>query len=249
MHIWHRFRNASRQTQPLLVDVESLQLPSATSEEILPRHLDNGEPDEDHPTGISIDLSGRKPELRTLIRWVLLVLAGIPFQTAKLIGMQGIPWTKAFAVLFCASIIIGELQYLSAATTFRRRQRSRFEYQESDLLSTPRHRNWDYLALGLAKLSIACHSYLVLDTVYQVLWARLPWWSYISLSVPGFSCISTAGSIFHWSGGHPVGDIGLLYLFGAVLAIFFRGFASYFFVPDLDSIGPRFVLFGLAVPI
>ncbi|KIX00542.1 uncharacterized protein Z518_09607 [Rhinocladiella mackenziei CBS 650.93] len=54
------------------------------------------------------DRDTKSVETSILLRLALLFVSGIPCQTIKLVGMQGIPWTKAIALMFFISIVFGE---------------------------------------------------------------------------------------------------------------------------------------------
>lgn len=51
-----------------------------------------------------------------IVRWMLILLGGAPCQTIKLAAMQGIPLTKALALVFFLSIVFGEVISISAST-------------------------------------------------------------------------------------------------------------------------------------
>ncbi|OIW24904.1 hypothetical protein CONLIGDRAFT_673150 [Coniochaeta ligniaria NRRL 30616] len=48
-------------------------------------------------------------ESTLLVRWVLLIVGGVPCQTIKLVAMSGIPLTKTWASMYFISIIFGEV--------------------------------------------------------------------------------------------------------------------------------------------
>jgi hypothetical protein len=50
----------------------------------------------------------KEVEKAALGRWILILLAGIPCQTIKLLAMRGIPWTQAMAMMYFLSLIFGE---------------------------------------------------------------------------------------------------------------------------------------------
>ena len=58
-----------------------------------------------------------RAESSTLIRLALTIVGGIPCQTIKLVAMEGIPWTKAWALMFFVSIVLGEVLILAARRT------------------------------------------------------------------------------------------------------------------------------------
>jgi hypothetical protein len=51
-------------------------------------------------------------ENSTIIRWMLLILGASQFQTIKLMAMEGILWTQAWAMMFTISIVFGEVLIL-----------------------------------------------------------------------------------------------------------------------------------------
>jgi len=58
------------------------------------------------------DIAGA--EKSRTIRWVLLALGGVPCQTVKLMVMEGVFWTKAWALIFALSIVFGEVVLVCA---------------------------------------------------------------------------------------------------------------------------------------
>ncbi|KAK0100561.1 hypothetical protein ONS95_007021 [Cadophora gregata] len=58
--------------------------------------------------GDSTEHDIQNAENTRLMRIVLLVVAGIPCQTIKLVAMTGIPWTKTWALMYFISICFGE---------------------------------------------------------------------------------------------------------------------------------------------
>ena len=57
-------------------------------------------------------------ERAVIVRWILMIIGGIPCQTIKLITMRGIPVTKAVAVMFVISLVFGEAVHISALAMF-----------------------------------------------------------------------------------------------------------------------------------
>ena len=57
----------------------------------------------------------RDVQRTALVRWMLMLLGGIPCQTIKLAAMQGIPLTKAVAFIFFVALVFGEVLNLSAS--------------------------------------------------------------------------------------------------------------------------------------
>ncbi|KAJ5633229.1 hypothetical protein N7490_009568 [Penicillium lividum] len=47
-----------------------------------------------------------------LMRWILMILGASQFQAIKLMAMEGIPWTQAWAMMFGISIVFGEVLIL-----------------------------------------------------------------------------------------------------------------------------------------
>jgi hypothetical protein len=76
------------------------------------------------------------------IRWILMILGAYQFQAIKLIGMRGIPWTQAWAIMFAISILFGEIlillvRYLNlndgSTYTYRPQWRwNRYRYRNMD---------------------------------------------------------------------------------------------------------------------
>jgi hypothetical protein len=82
---------------------------------------------------------------RTILgRWLLLGLSGIPCQTIKLVGMEGVPWTLSFALLYFLSIVFGEAMHLSAILLF-----GSTGSKEDDYAGLPA--NWHRELTGLAE--------------------------------------------------------------------------------------------------
>ena len=57
----------------------------------------------------------------TVIRWALMIVGGIPLQTVKLFAMQGIPCTKAFALMYFIPQVLSEVLYFTAVMFFSKR--------------------------------------------------------------------------------------------------------------------------------
>ena len=58
----------------------------------------------------------RDIERTALVRWIMILLGGIPCQTIKLGAMQGVPLTKTVGLLFFISLVFGEVINISAST-------------------------------------------------------------------------------------------------------------------------------------
>lgn len=84
---------------------------------ILPQEYQHDRAGRNGPTPQAVP---RPAESRTPIRLCLIALAGIPCQTIKLVAMDGIPWTKAWALMFFISIVVGETQHILARVLLRR---------------------------------------------------------------------------------------------------------------------------------
>ena len=93
---------------------------------------------------------------RILVRWMLMILAGVPLQTIKLFAMHGIPFTQAVALLFLLFQLVGEALNLSAVIIYHSTQPP-----AAHSLNLPSRRNIRWLEIlannsHLVQTSICC---------------------------------------------------------------------------------------------
>lgn len=104
-----------------------------------------------------------KAENSRAMRWTLMALDGIPCQTVKLMAMEGVFWTKAWAGMFVLSLVFGEVVLACAQIV---------DTNHDIHLPKPRWREQSWAAhLDQAfHLTFTCHCHLAYSAVATVIY-------------------------------------------------------------------------------